>query len=44
MATPTDEGKMVYRFTNDGFAENAVYHATWHLNDKLLTQKNEGRQ
>ena len=28
MATLTDDGKMVYRITNDGFAENAVYHAT----------------
>ena len=28
MATPTDDGEMVYRFTNDGFAENAVYIAT----------------
>jgi hypothetical protein len=24
MATLTDDGEMVYRFTNDGFAENAV--------------------
>jgi hypothetical protein len=23
----TDDGEMVYRITNDGFAENAVYHA-----------------
>jgi hypothetical protein len=28
MATLTDDGEMVYRTTNDGFAENAVYHAT----------------
>jgi len=28
MATLTDDGEMVYRITNDGFAENAVYHAT----------------
>jgi len=28
MATPTDDGEMVYRFTNDGFAENAVYITT----------------
>ena len=44
MATLTDDGEMVYRITNNGFAEKAVYQATWHLNDKLLTQKNEGRQ
>jgi hypothetical protein len=28
MATLTDDGEMVYIITNDGFAENAVYHAT----------------
>ena len=28
MATLTDGGEMVYRINNDGFAENAVYHAT----------------
>ena len=28
MATLTDDGEMVYRITNDGFTENAVYHAT----------------
>ena len=28
MATLTDDGEMIYRITNDGFAENAVYHAT----------------
>ena len=28
MATLTDDDEMVYRFTNDGFAENAVYYAT----------------
>ena len=26
--TLTDDGEMVYTITNDGFAENAVYHAT----------------
>ena len=26
--TPTDDGEMAYRITNDGFADNAVYHAT----------------
>ena len=26
--TLTDDGEMVYRITNDGFAENAVCHAT----------------
>jgi hypothetical protein len=28
MATPTDDGDKVYRITNDGFADNAVYYAT----------------
>jgi Tfp pilus assembly protein PilX len=28
MATLTDDGEKVYRITNDGFAENAVCHAT----------------
>ena len=28
MTTLTDDGEMVYRITNDGLAENAVYHAT----------------
>ena len=28
MATLTDDGEMLYRITNDGFAENAVCHAT----------------
>jgi len=28
MATLTDDDEIVYRITNDGFAENAVYHAT----------------
>lgn len=28
MATLTDDGEMVYRITNDGFAENTVYHVT----------------
>jgi hypothetical protein len=28
MATLTDNGEMIYRIINDGFAENAVYHAT----------------
>jgi hypothetical protein len=35
MATLTDDGEMVYRITNDGFAENAVYHATC-MNKYLL--------
>jgi hypothetical protein len=33
MATLTDDGEMVYRITNDGFAENAVYHATCMTNN-----------
>ena len=28
MATLTDDGEIIYRITNDGLAENAVYHAT----------------
>ena len=28
MATLTDDGEIIYRITNDGFAENAVYHTT----------------
>ena len=28
MATLTNNGEMIYRIINDGFAENAVYHAT----------------
>ena len=28
MGKLTDDGEMVYRITNDGFAENAVCHAT----------------
>jgi hypothetical protein len=28
MATLTDDGEIIYRITYDGFAENAVYHAT----------------
>ena len=28
ITTLTDDGEMVYRITNDGFADNAVYHAT----------------
>jgi hypothetical protein len=28
MATLTDDGEKVYRITNDGFADNAVYYAT----------------
>ena len=35
MATLTDDCEMVYIITNDGFAEDAVYHATY-----LLTHKN----
>ena len=27
IATLTDDGEMVYRIINDGFAENAVCHA-----------------
>ena len=37
MATLTDDGEMVYRITNDGFVENAVYHTT--IKEDLLTHK-----
>jgi len=32
IATLTDDGEMTHRITNDGFAENAVYHATFMTN------------
>ena len=35
MATLTDDVEMVYRNTNDGFAENAVYLATCMINQLL---------
>ena len=41
MATPTDDGEMVYRFTNDGFAENAVYIATCMTNYLLKKIKDD---
>jgi hypothetical protein len=39
MATLTDDGEMVYRITNDGFAENAVYHATCMTNYLLVLKR-----
>ena len=47
MTTLIDDGEMVYRITNDGFAENAVYHATCMTNYLLkrikdyLTSEND---
>ena len=41
MATLTDDGEMVYRFTNDGFAENAVQHATCMTNYLLKRIKDD---
>jgi hypothetical protein len=39
--TLTDDGEMVYRITNDGFAENAVYHATCMTNYLLKKIKDD---
>jgi nitrogen regulatory protein PII-like uncharacterized protein len=41
MTTLTDDGEMVYTITNDGFAENAVYHATCMTNYLLKRIKND---
>ena len=41
MATLTDDGEMVYRITNDGFVENAVYHATCMTNYLLKRIKDD---
>jgi hypothetical protein len=41
MSTLTDDGEMVYRITNDGFAEDAVYHATCMTNYLLKRIKDE---
>jgi nitrogen regulatory protein PII-like uncharacterized protein len=41
MATLTDDGEMVYRITNDGFSENAVYHATCMTNYLLKRIKDD---
>ena len=41
MATLTDDGEMVYRITNDGFAENTVYHATCMTNYLLKRIKDD---
>ena len=41
MATLTDDGNMVYRITNDGFAENAVYHPTCMTNYLLKRIKDD---
>jgi hypothetical protein len=42
MATLIDDGEMVCRITNDGFAENAVYHATCMTNYLLKRKKDDG--
>jgi hypothetical protein len=41
LATLTDDGEMVYRITNDGFAENAVYHAICMTNYLLKRIKDD---
>jgi hypothetical protein len=41
MATLTDDDEMVYRITNDGFVENAVYHATCMTNYLLKGIKDD---
>jgi hypothetical protein len=41
MATLTDDGEMVYIITNDGFVENAVYHATCMTNYLLKRIKDD---
>ena len=39
MATLTDDGGMMYIITNDGFEENAVYHASCITKDLRTTVK-----
>ena len=41
MSTPTADDKMVYIIANDGFAENAVYHATCMTNYLLKRIKDD---
>jgi len=41
MATLTDDGEMVYIITNDGFAENTVYHASCMTNYLLKRIKDD---
>ena len=41
MATLTDDGEMICRITNDGFAENAAYHATCMTNYLLKRIKDD---
>ena len=41
MATLTDDGEMVYRITNDGFAVNALYHTTCMTNYLLKRIKDD---
>ena len=41
MATLTDDGEMANRIINDGFAENAVYHATCMTNYFLKRIKDD---
>jgi hypothetical protein len=41
MATLTDDGEMVYIITNDGLAENAVYHANCMTNYLLKRIKDD---
>ena len=41
MATLTDDGEMVCRITSDGFAENAVCHATCVTNYLLKRIKDD---
>jgi hypothetical protein len=41
MATLTDDGEIIYRITYDGFAENAVYHATCMTNYLLKRIKDD---
>ena len=40
MATLNDDGKMANIIINDGFADNAVYHATCMTNYKKLFSRN----
>ena len=41
IATLTDDVEMLYRITNDGFAENAVYHATCMTNYLFKRNKDD---
>ena len=41
IAIPTDDGEMAYRITNDGFADNAVHHATCMTNYLLKRIKED---